>query len=147
MRRALTFTALGGLVIGPILHLWYSALGTLVTGTGWAVAVKRLLLDQFLFAPPFLALVLGLLTALEGDLSKVMPKLKQDWANVCISNWKLWVPFQLLNFRFVPPALTVAAANCCAVVWNVILSLLSHAKVAEAPVAAPVAAKAATKKK
>ena len=52
-----------------------------------------------------------------------------------LANWKLWVPFQFLNFRFVPPQLTVAAANVCAVVWNVILSLLSHAKVE--PAAAP----------
>ena len=49
-----------------------------------------------------------------------------------VANWKLWVPFQFLNFRFVPPQLTVAAANVCAVVWNVILSLLSHAKVEHA---------------
>jgi hypothetical protein len=54
---------------------------------------------------------------------------------VVLANWKLWVPFQFLNFRFVPPQLTVAAANVCAVVWNVILSLLSHAKVE--PAAAP----------
>ena len=36
------------------------------------------------------------------------------------------MPFQFLNFRFVPPQLTVAAANLCAIAWNVILSLLSH---------------------
>ena len=136
MRRALTFTALGALVIGPALHLWYSALGGLVTGTGVGSVLQKLFLDQFLFAPPFLAVILSLLTAAEGDLSKVLPKLKQDWANVCISNWKLWIPFQFLNFRFVPPQLTVAAANCCAVVWNVILSLLSHTSARLAGVAA-----------
>lgn len=52
-----------------------------------------------------------------------------DWGHVVVANWKLWVPFQFLNFRFVPPQLQVAAANVCAVVWNVILSLLSHTKV------------------
>ena len=62
-----------------------------------------------------------------------------------VANWKLWVPFQFLNFRFVPPQLQVAAANVCAVVWNVILSLLSHTKVE--PVAAPaLKGKAADKK-
>ena len=56
---------------------------------------------------------------------------------VVLANWTLWVPVQFLDFRFVPPQLTVAAANVCAVVWNVILSLLSHAKVE--PAAAPAA--------
>lgn len=60
------------------------------------------------------------------------------------ANWKLWIPFQFFNFRFVPPQLQVAAANVCALAWNVILSLLSHAKVAEA---APVKAVAAAKKR
>ncbi len=60
-------------------------------------------------------------------------KLRQDWGAVVVANWKLWVPFQFLNFRFVPPQLQVAAANACAVVWNVILSLLSHAQVAPPP--------------
>jgi len=98
----------------------------------------------------------------------VLPKLKQDWSKVVVTNWYLWVPFQFINFRFVPPQLTarlaapppdehtpaprfmltsppcgqVAAANCCAVVWNVILSLISHAKLAHAVEAAPVAAPA-----
>ena len=44
------------------------------------------------------------------------------------------------------PVAQVAAVNTCAVVWNVILSLLSHAKVEEAkPVAAARGAKAGKK--
>lgn len=58
-----------------------------------------------------------------------------------VANWKLWVPFQFINFRFVPPQLQVAAANVCAVVWNVILSLLSHTKVEEPVAVAKAVAK------
>jgi hypothetical protein len=72
------------------------------------------------------------LTTAESGVGAVQAKLQQDWAKVVVTNWYLWVPFQFFNFRFVPPKLTVAAVNTCAVVWNVILSLLSHAKV-EAP--------------
>ena len=64
-----------------------------------------------------------------------------------LANWKLWVPFQFLNFRFVPPQLTVAAANCCAVVWNVILSLLSHRAVEPGAKAEASAAKPLPKKR
>ncbi len=121
----------------------------------------------------------GRLTAAEGNAHLVSAKLRQgaskrgprpvthtlachtaaltqpacplpDWGNVVVANWKLWVPFQFLNFRFVPPALQVAAANGCAVVWNVILSLLSHAKVqapAPPPAVVPAKGKAVSKKK
>ena len=41
-------------------------------------------------------------------------------------NWQIWVPFQFLNFRLVPPNLQVAAANVIALVWNVYLSWASH---------------------
>ena len=154
-------------------------------------------MDQFLFAPAFIALIVATcaalhallarlaqrvltpprahrLTTAEGNAHLVQAKLRQgvrapparraqharvrtrpcldllassvvrfclcrpDWGNVVVANWKLWVPFQFINFRFVPPSLQVAAANVCAVVWNVILSLMSHAKVQEP---APVAAK------
>ena len=31
-----------------------------------------------------------------------------------VANWKVWVPFQFLNFRFVPVNLQVRAANVIA---------------------------------
>ena len=82
-RRAAIFTALGGVLIGPALHVWraptpalcalrrgvadsgrrYNTLGRLVGGSGAGVAVKKLLIDQFLFAPPFLAAILSLCVA------------------------------------------------------------------------------------
>jgi hypothetical protein len=34
-------------------------------------------------------------------------KLKQDWWPAVQTNWKIWIPFQFLNFRFVPPQLQV----------------------------------------
>jgi hypothetical protein len=33
---------------------------------------------------------------------RVPAKLRQDWGTTVITNWKIWVPFQFLNFRFVP---------------------------------------------
>jgi len=168
-KRAAIFAALGGLLVGPALHAWYGTLGRLVTATGAAGSVQKLLLDQFLFAPAFIALILATCAPplrpaqprattharrqadhgggqrSAGDAQAATrhermdarlpctpgsPSLP-DWATVVTANWKLWIPFQFLNFRFVPPQLQVAAANVCAMAWNVILSLLSHAKVAE----------------
>ena len=36
-----------------------------------------------------------------------MPKLKQDMKAILMTNWKIWIPFQFLNFNFVPQQLQV----------------------------------------
>jgi hypothetical protein len=42
------------------------------------------------------------------------------------SNWKVWIPVQLLNFTAVPLQLRVLVANTTAVGWNAYLSYASH---------------------
>ena len=34
-------------------------------------------------------------------------KLRQDLKPTLIANWKVWVPFQFINFRFVPQSMQV----------------------------------------
>jgi hypothetical protein len=46
--------------------MWYSTLGKLVSATGTMGAAQRLILDQALFAPAFVALFFGSLLTLEG---------------------------------------------------------------------------------
>jgi hypothetical protein len=46
-----------------------------------------------------------------------------------MANWNIWIPFQFLNFRFVPLNLQVAAANVVALLWNTYLSWASHKEV------------------
>ena len=43
----------------------------------------------------------------QGKADDIKPKLKQDWQGAVMTNWKLWVPFQFLNFRFVPQSMQV----------------------------------------
>ncbi|CAK7339895.1 unnamed protein product [Dovyalis caffra] len=65
-------------------------------------ALLRLLVDQFVFAPIFIGVFLSTLVTLEGRPSQVIPKLQQEWFSSVLVNWQLWIPFQFLNFRFVP---------------------------------------------
>ena len=37
----------------------------------------------------------------------MVPKLKQDMRAILTTNWKIWIPFQFLNFNFVPQQLQV----------------------------------------
>lgn len=123
------FTFLGLVLVGPTLHYWYLYLSKLVTLPGASGAFLRLLLDQFFFAPIFIGTFLSTLITLEGRPSEVVPKLQQEWFSSVVANWKLWIPFQFLNFRFVPQQFQVLASNFVAVIWNVILSFKAHKEV------------------
>ena len=53
-------------------------------------------------------------------------KLKRDLFPAIKANWALWIPAQFINFRFVPPNLTVLSANVTALVWNTYMSYIAH---------------------
>ncbi|WRX24346.1 Mpv17/PMP22 - like 4 [Theobroma cacao] len=109
---------------------WYLCLSNLVKLPGASGAFLRLLLDQFLFSPIFIGVFLSTLVTLEGRPSQVVPKLQQvEWFSAVLANWQLWIPFQFLNFRFVPQQFQVLAANFIALVWNVILSFKAHKEI------------------
>ncbi|CAL5193255.1 unnamed protein product [Lathyrus oleraceus] len=128
-KRTFLFTLLGIVLVGPTLHFWYLYLSQLVTLPGTSGALLRLVLDQFLFSPMFIGVFLATLVTLEGRPSQAVPKLKQEWFSAVIANWQLWIPFQFLNFRFVPQQFQVLASNVVALVWNVILSFKAHKEV------------------
>lgn len=102
LRRTFIFTLLGLILVGPTLHFWYLLLSQLVTHPGASGAFLRLLLDQVIFSPIFVGVFLSAVLMLERRPSDVIPKLKQEWLSSVIANWQLWIPFQFLNFRFMP---------------------------------------------
>ncbi|KZV57309.1 protein sym-1 [Dorcoceras hygrometricum] len=130
LKRTFLFSFLGLVLVGPTLHFWYLFLSKLITAPGASGAFLRLLLDQLLFSPIFIGTFLAALVSFEGRLSLVIPKLRQEWFSSVLANWQLWIPFQFLNFRFVPQQFQVLAANFIALIWNVILSYKAHQEVA-----------------
>ena len=133
------FALLGGALVGPTLHGWYGALGALLSRPGFPRGLSgvaaRLVLDQGIFAPDFIAVFVSALLALEGRAQEAPAKLRADWGEAVRVNWALWIPAQAVNFRFVPVDLQVLFANGVALVWNVALSFLATrgGEVAAAP--------------
>lgn len=69
--RTLRFTLVGAAVLAPSLHVWYGFLIRTLPGTAPATVVKRVALDQLLFAPVFLAGFLSTVMLLDGKAAKV----------------------------------------------------------------------------
>eukprot|EP00887_Chlorella_sp_A99_P003864 scaffold11.g3864.t1 len=90
-RRLGVFAFLGLVLIGPALHAWYGKLGVVVKATGTKGAA---------------------IMALEGHAADAPAKLRADLPTMVRSNWLLWVPFQFVNFRWVPPQLQARLLLC-----------------------------------
>lgn len=94
---------------------------------------QRMAVDQFLFAPVFISVfmsrfiffffILGFilfiyslcfrsLLILEGKFSSVSARLRGSWVDAVKSNWAIWIPAQLLNFKFIPLPYQVGE-YCC----------------------------------
>ncbi|GAQ88733.1 protein Mpv17 [Klebsormidium nitens] len=125
-RRMGVISLIGLVLVGPTLHFWYGLLNRTVKIPGGAGIVSRLVLDQFLFSPAFIAAFFSTLLTLEGRPSLIQATLQKEWVSTCIANWKIWIPFQFLNFWLVPPQLQVGAANVIALLWTVYLSFVTH---------------------
>lgn len=64
---------------------------------------------------------------LEGrSLRQLERQLRDSWAESVITNWKLWVPCQIINLGFVPVHLQVLVSNVVALAWNSYMSYITH---------------------
>ncbi|KAL3656857.1 hypothetical protein V7S43_018200 [Phytophthora oleae] len=131
IKRTAIFTFLGGFLISPVLHVWYGFLGSKLPGVSTAAVAKRLALDQLGFAPMFLPVFLSSVLALEGNGEQIQDKLRAEWWPVTKANWSVWVPAQILNFRFVPGSMQVLFSNVVGLLWNAYLSYVSHSDVSK----------------
>lgn len=125
-KRLGIFTLLGGLYVAPVLHVWYGHLSRTITGSSVRATAQRLVLDQLVFAPLFVPSFFTALLCLEGQPAKIGPKLRQDWWPTVQANWTVWIPAQVINFRFVPAPLQVLFSNVIGLVWNSYLSYVSY---------------------
>merc|ERR1712216_896921 len=120
-------TLLGAVLVAPVLHVWYGFLGRKIPGSSVGPVVGRVVLDQALFAPTFIAVFFSALAGLEGkSLQQLERQLRESWAESVVTNWKIWVPCQIVNLGFVPGHLQVLVSNVVALVWNSYMSYITH---------------------
>lgn len=69
--RSARFTLVGAGFVAPVLHTWFGFLTRRFPGTAASSVVKRVALDQLVFAPVFLASFLSVIMLLDGNAAKV----------------------------------------------------------------------------
>lgn len=125
--RQRTFAiGLWGLVfMGPVLHAWYAILNRTISGK--FSVIKKVVLDQILFAPMFNSAFLFGTGLLE---KKPLESVRRTWSlkfkDSMIANWMIWPFAQAINFQFIPRTYQVVFVNFVALLWNAILTYISH---------------------
>ncbi|KAK2145063.1 hypothetical protein LSH36_705g01020 [Paralvinella palmiformis] len=127
VKRSGRFFLYGTVILGPTLRSWYTILDKIVKGTGKSAALQKVALDQFGFAPGFLAFFLSSMTLFStGSVTASIEKCKKDWKEVVVANWKIWPAAQTINFYFVPLNWRLIYVNVIAVFWNTYLAYISE---------------------
>ncbi|KAG0043031.1 Protein required for ethanol metabolism [Gryganskiella cystojenkinii] len=109
---------------GPVLHHWYKFLDKNIrlSSPGKSL-LGRVAVDQFMFAPCFIASFFvgqGLLAG--QDLKTIQGRLEKGYPGALKSNYMVWPAVQLLNFWFVPLQHRLMVVNTFALGWNTYLS-------------------------
>mmetsp|Transcript_9763 Transcript_9763/g.22430 ORF Transcript_9763/g.22430 Transcript_9763/m.22430 type:complete len:298 (+) Transcript_9763:127-1020(+) len=148
-KRTARFMMMGSGFVAPACHVWYGHLMRRFPGSSMSSVWKRTLLDNFAFFPCEVPIYFSILTCLEyasegtGSSSSSSQRTLIDATNkqdddlvsrirkrVTFENcfhtlsvgWIVWIPANLVMFRFVQGKYQVLYANCVGFVWYAFLS-------------------------
>lgn len=117
------FALLNVVFVAPALHYWYTWLARAIPGKAILPVSKRVFYDEFVFTPFYVPVLMGLWWGMEGVEPKRIPKMiKEEWLNIMLFDWAVYIPFQFFNFRYVPVKYQVLAINFMGVGWNCFVS-------------------------
>ena len=115
--------SIGLCIIGPMMRYWYIFLDYAVTGNTTSSAVKKMVMDQTMFAPTIIATFFTTTGLLFGkSFDEIQLKFHNQYINTMITNYKIWPFVQVVNFNFVPLQHRVFVVNFVAIFWNTYLS-------------------------
>ncbi|KAL9552070.1 hypothetical protein MBANPS3_003963 [Mucor bainieri] len=147
LTRTFRMTAFGGVFAGPALSNWYRFIDRKVTTkNAFQGLATKVVLDQFIFAPFFIAddhtsiqckcvllIQLGYPAFFTGQgifegksLQEIKDKLSSGYTTALIGNYKIWPAVQVVNFYFTPLNYRLMVTNVVALGWNAYLSTVNQ---------------------
>ncbi|XP_065207187.1 protein Mpv17 [Planococcus citri] len=112
-----------GLVLGPALTSWYRFLDKLQFKSLKFVLVRKIAMDQMIFAPFAVGSITSLVSFFDGQTTQeVKQRLQADFFTILLNNYKLWPFVQYVNFSLVPLDYRVLVTQCVGVAWNTYLA-------------------------
>jgi len=94
-----------GLTTGLLTHYWYIWLDRFVgEGRTMKLVFKKIVYDQFIFAPAYLILYFVTVGILERSSIRHVKEeiINKGFGNLYIADWCVWPPAQFINFYLLP---------------------------------------------
>ena len=115
--------SIGVFIVGPAMRYWYILLDNTIKGTRTIDAMKKVLMDQTIFAPCIIATFFGTTGLLFGKTqAEIKAKFRNQYLSTLLTNYYIWPAVQTINFNFVPLQHRVFVVNFIAIFWNTYLS-------------------------
>ena len=88
--------------------------------------VRKLLIDQLAFSPPFNACIIALRLFLMGrtPYANIPTELYQIFPKAVMYAWGYWIPIRFITLLYIPPMYHLIIGSIFSFVWNVIFSLI-----------------------
>ncbi|KAK7087830.1 peroxisomal membrane protein 2-like [Littorina saxatilis] len=124
-RSVFAYTSFGFVVNGPLIHHMYAFMEKHMPRDKKYSAIKRLLFDRLIFAPPFLLIFLYYVAIVEGaGTDAAIQKIKDTYWTILKLNWTVWTGIQYINVNYIPLKFRTVFGNACALIYLVVVTIL-----------------------
>lgn len=121
-----------GFIMAPLQFLWFGRLTRwfpIDSKNGNVQALKRVAMDQLIFAPIGLSCFFTFMTVTEGGGRKeVVTKFKDIYLPTLRANYILWPAVQVINFRLMPIQFQIPFVSTVGIAWTAYLSLTNSSE-------------------
>jgi protein Mpv17 len=117
-----------GFVVAPLQYRWFGLLSRVFPMAkgqpALGQALKRVVMDQLVYAPFGLALFFSVMTVAEGGGRRaVQNKMRDMYLPTLKANYILWPAVQMVNFRLMPMQFQLPFVSTIGIAWTAYLSL------------------------
>ncbi|KAI8633291.1 hypothetical protein F5Y19DRAFT_295295 [Xylariaceae sp. FL1651] len=116
-----------GFAMAPLQFKWFGFLSRafpITKNSAFGPALKRVAVDQIVFAPVSVALFFSVMTVAEGGGRRAVSlKLKDMYLPTLKANYMVWPAVQIINFRLMPVQFQLPFVSTVGIAWTAYLSL------------------------
>ena len=129
-RRGLSTLLYGVLVSGPLMHFGYALFDHILPIHGNFAALAHVLADSIFLDSIFVATTYIVTGRMEGyQFRQIIPQLRKDYLPTLKASWAtstFLMPLEFICFRFLPLNYRVLSVNVLDVIWDGVISFMSH---------------------
>ncbi|XP_017059797.1 mpv17-like protein 2 [Drosophila ficusphila] len=120
---------ISGFTVGVVCHYWYQYLDYLFPKRTFKVVVIKILLDQFICSPLYIAVFFLTMALLEDNSwEELQQEIREKALILYAAEWTVWPLAQFINFLLIKPQYRVFYDNTISLGYDVFTSQIKYRK-------------------